>query len=265
MRTSVTATQINVFDDRFYFVPFSAEVKQDQIPEHLEYLISDGGIYLPSSTHILDVAYSKGEMFNSWLKDVGHNAKVIAGIAAERGSRGHHACERLLNGDEIDFEEAVEGDNYYLTPRYSLDDWKNILKFKEFMDQAKPTDVRSEEIVFNLEMGYAGTRDIRCVIDGETWIIDLKFGNSVYDSHYLQLESYARCEVGIDRIGVLHMKAQTRGERKGKIQGKGWQVVEPKVDREELFNTWKALLQIYKFKNNGETPRSITIPKKIKL
>jgi len=262
MRT-VIAEQINIFDERYYFVRLQ---KGDKIPEHLEYLKADDGIYLPSSTHILDVAFSKGEMFNEWLKMVGHNSKVIAGIAAEKGTRGHKACELLLAGDELSFDMYVEGEHHYLPPKYSLDEWRNILKFKEFFEQTNPTDVTSEGIVFNLEYGYAGTMDILCTINEDRWVIDLKFGNAIYESHYLQLESYARClDEKIDKVGVLHMNAQTRGERKGSIQGRGWQLKEPSVDRVELFNTWKSLLQIYKFKNKGETPKSLTYPKTLKL
>jgi len=261
MREQVTATQINLFDERFYFV------KAKKIPKHLEYLKGDGGIYLPSSTHILDVAYSKGVQFNEWLKMVGGNAKVVMEIAAEAGTRGHKACEMLLAGEELDYEMHVEGDYRYHSPRYSLNEWQNILKFKEFFEQAQPTDVISESIAYNLEDGYAGTVDIICTINEERWIIDLKFGNAIYDSHYLQIESYARCLEGIDRVGVVHMKAKTRGtDRSGKkFQGHGWQLVEPKVDRETLFNTWKALLTIYKFKAGGEKPVSLTIPKTVKL
>ena len=109
--------------------------------------------------------------------------------------------------------------------------------------------------------------DIKGTINDETWIIDIKFGNAIYDSYWLQLESYARCLNDVDRIGVLHMKAQTRGvDKKGKrIQGKGWVLQEPPVDRDSLFKTWLALLEIYKYKNEGKTPKSLTLPKKIKL
>jgi hypothetical protein len=252
--------RIEIFDERFYFI------KTKSVPKELEYLRVEGGVYLPSVTHILDVAYSKGKMFEEWLKGVGNNAKVIAGIAAERGTRGHHACELLLAGEELDCEMYVEGDHKYLPPKYSLEEWKNILKFKEFYDLAQPEDIVSEGKLYNLELGYAGTADIICTINGERWLIDIKFGNSIYESHFLQLEAYARC-VDVDRMGVLHMQASTRGaDKKGKtLQGRGWRLEEPKVDREMLFNTWKAVLQIYKYKNNGETPKSLTYPKKIKL
>ena len=262
MRLGITATQINVFDDRFYFI---AKEHLKEVPKELEYLLTDDGIYLPSSTHVLDVAYNKGKMMDEWLKAVGNNAKVVAGIAAEKGTRGHKACELLMAGDELSYDMHVEGDHYYLPPKYSLDEWKNILKLKDFFGATNFSDMVSESIVYNLELGYGGTADLICTIDGVRWLIDFKFGNSIYESHYLQLESYARCLEGIEKIGVLHLNAKTRGERKGLIQGKGWQLKEPSVDRDVLFNTWKSLLQIYKFKNGGETPKSISYPKKIKL
>ena len=262
MKLGITATQINVFDSRYYLI---AKEHLKEVPENLQYLLTEEGLYLPSSTHVLDIAYNKGKMMDEWLKAVGNNAKTVAGIAAEKGTRGHLACEKLLNGEELTFDMVVEGDHYYLPPYYSIDEWSNIIKFKEFFEATGLTDMVAESIVYNLELGYAGTADLICTIDGERWLIDFKFGNSVYESHFLQIESYARCLEGIDRVGVLHMNAKTRGERKGKIQGRGWQLVEPSVDRDELFNVWKSLLHIYKFKNGSETPKSISYPKKLKL
>ena len=260
MKTSVSATQINLFDERFYFI----ETKD--VPKHLEYLKADGGVYLPSSTHILDVAYSKGKQFEEWLKSVGSNAKTIAAIAAEKGSRCHALSEMLFNGMEISYDMRVEGDYRHISPQISLDEWRDVLKLKDFYEQTGLKVLNTESVVWNLEYGYAGTVDLICEINGERWLIDLKFGNSIYESHFLQIESYAHC-VDVDRIGVLHLKAATRGEDKRgkKIQGRGWVLQEPPVDGETLFNTWKALLEIYKFKNGGELPRSLSIDKKIKL
>lgn len=261
MRVINGATQINIFDDRFYFI------QTDDVPTHLEYLKADGGVYLPSSTHILDVAYSKGKQYEEWLKSVGSNAKIISAIAAEKGSRCHAISEMLFNGMEVSYDMNVEGDYRHIPPHLGLDEWMDVLKVKEFYEQASPKVLKTESIVYNLEYGYAGTVDLICEIDGEVWLIDLKFGNYVHESYFLQIESYARCLEGIDRVGVLHMKSATRGEdKKGKkIQGKGWRLEEPPVDRETLFNTWKALLEIYKFKNEGSLPRTLSVDKKIKL
>jgi len=97
-------------------------------------------------------------------------------------------------------------------------------------------------------------------------LIDFKFSSAVHESYYLQVESYARCLEGIDKVGILHLRAATRGaDKRGKnIQGEGWRLFEAE-NRDELWETWQALLKIYKFKAGAETPKSITIPKTVKL
>ena len=108
--------QINKFDSRFYFIP---DIKP---PKEYEYLAGDGGVYMPSSTHILDVAFAKGVMFNNWLKDVGHNSKVISEIAAEKGTRVHKACELLLLGNELGFDDIIDTDRKHIGKYMSLEE-----------------------------------------------------------------------------------------------------------------------------------------------
>lgn len=263
MRVNIDGEQINLWDDRFYAVPLSDAGK---IPKEYEYLVDGDKIYLPSSTHILDVSLAKGKQFESWLKDVGHSAKIIATIAAEKGTRVHRACELLLMGEEISYDTIIDVETKYTDKHMGLDEWRGVLGFKEFYDVVQPTDVISEAKVYNLEQAYAGTVDIQCTIGKERWIVDIKFSAAVYESNYLQVESYARCVEGIDNVGILHLRAATRGaDKRGKnIQGKGWRLFKAE-NRDELWQTWLSLLNIYKFKNGGETPKSISIPKTVKL
>ena len=114
--------------------------------------------YYPSVTSILQYM-PKGKFFENWLKDVGHNADVIARKAAEEGTQVHDAIERYLLGEKITWMD----ENGY--SKYSLDIWKMVLKFHEFWSTYKPTLIESEIHLFSDKYIYAGTCDLVIEID----------------------------------------------------------------------------------------------------
>ena len=61
---------------------------------------SRNGNYYPSVTNILQFM-PKNKYFENWLKDVGHNADIIARRAAEEGTQVHDAAERYLKGEKL--------------------------------------------------------------------------------------------------------------------------------------------------------------------
>ena len=63
VNTDIESQRINILDQRFY---------------------KRNGKYYPSVTSILQYM-PKGKFFETWLKDVGHNADIIAGKAADEG------------------------------------------------------------------------------------------------------------------------------------------------------------------------------------
>ena len=91
--------RVNILDTRYY-------VRDDK--------------YYPSVTSILQY-FPKNKFFETWLKDVGHNADIIARKAADEGTQVHDAIERYLLGEKISWMD----DNGY--SKYSLEIWKMIL------------------------------------------------------------------------------------------------------------------------------------------
>jgi hypothetical protein len=89
-----TSKRVNINDNRFY---------------------SRNDDYYPSVTSILQFL-SKGKFFETWLKDVGHNADIIVKKAADEGTQVHDAIERYLLGEKI---EWLNKDGY---SNYSLDE-----------------------------------------------------------------------------------------------------------------------------------------------
>jgi len=63
----------------------------------------------------------------------------------------------------------------------------------------------------------------------------------------------------IDRVGILHLKAKTRGEdKKGKsIQGKGWRLLEPTKPLEYYYGIWENSKSLFYFMNPNPTPKNL--------
>ena len=233
--------------------------------QHLEFLDSryyqvGEDTFYPSVTTILDT-YPKGPAFTNWLKDVGHSAKIIAERAAESGTKVHKAAEKLIAGEELVWDDHV----------YDLSEWEGVLRFVNFYTKFAPKVIASEVTTISHKHGYAGTLDLVCEIDGEVFLIDLKFGNAIYQTYYFQLAAYKQSweENGgqhIDKMGILHLKAQTRTEgKKGSIQGIGWNIVQPKESYERLLEIFLKTKDIYDYENPESKPKNLVLPARVKL
>ena len=236
--------RVNILDTRYY-------VRDDK--------------YYPSVTSILQY-FPKNKFFETWLKDVGHNADIIARKAADEGTQVHDAIERYLLGEKISWMD----DNGY--SKYSLEIWKMILKFHDFWSTHKPTLIESEIHLFSDKYIYAGTCDLVIEINGVKWLLDIKTSNSLYVSYDLQLSAYAQAwnelyEEKIDKIGILWLKSSKRGEdKKGeKIQGKGWEIYEPERAIEDNLKLFEYIHELYKLEHPNVKPTSEHFPLEIQI
>ena len=236
--------RVNILDTRYY-------VRDDK--------------YYPSVTSILQY-FPKNKFFETWLKDVGHNADIIARKAADEGTQVHDAIERYLLGEKISWMD----DNGY--SKYSLEIWKMILKFHDFWSTHKPTLIESEIHLFSDKYIYAGTCDLVIEINGVKWLLDIKTSNSLYVSYDLQLSAYAQAwnelyEEKIDKIGILWLKSSKRGEdKKGeKIQGKGWEIYEPERAIEDNLKLFEYIHELYKLEHPDIKPTSEPFPLEIQI
>ena len=234
--------QVNVLDQRFY--------RRD-------------GKYYPSVSSVLNY-FPKNKFFHEWLKDVGHNADIIASKAASEGTQVHNAIEDFLNGNEIIWIDE------YGVAKYSLEVWKMILKFADFWNTHKPELIATEYHLFSDNHEFAGTTDLIIRLNNQVWLIDNKTSNSLHTSHELQLAAYAVAwnethNTLIERTGILWLKASTRGEGKGDaIQGKGWQL--KIVDNIATnFQMFQKIYDIYKLENPEFKPITELLPTSIKM
>jgi len=242
---------------------FNPELQQINFLDRRVYKRSEG-VYYPSVTTILQYM-PKNKFFESWLKDVGHNADLIMKRAGKQGTQVHEACEKLILGEEVSWMDD------YGNAKYSQIVWEMILKFYEFWNTYKPELISSEEFVWSDEFKYAGTADIVCKLNDQTWLLDIKTSNSIHKSYDLQLASYAKAleeskGIKIDRTGIVWLKAHSRGPAKnGKtIQGKGWKVLEiDEIDKN--FELFQMIYKLYSLENPTVEPIYNSYPTTLKL
>jgi len=242
---------------------FKPQLQQINFLDRRVYKRSEG-VYYPSVTTILQYM-PKNKFFETWIKDVGHNADLIMRKAGKEGTQVHEACERLVLGEEVAWMDD------YGNAKYSQIVWEMILKFAEFWRTYKPELISTEDFVWSDEHKYAGTADLVVKMDGETWLLDLKTSNSLHKSYDLQLASYAKaleeCKgIKIDRTGIIWLKSHTRSasKKKGVYQGKGWQI---KVidDIDKNFELFQMIYKLYSLENPVTEPIYNSYPTTISI
>ena len=242
---------------------FKPQLQQINFLDRRVYKRSEG-VYYPSVTTILQYM-PKNKFFESWLKDVGHNADLIMRRAGKEGTQVHEAAEALVKGEEVSWMDD------YGNAKYSQIVWEMILKFHEFWTTYKPELISAEDFVFSDEYKYAGTADLVVKMDGEVWLLDLKTSNSLHKSYDLQLAAYAKAlketkNIEIQRTGIIWLKAHSRGpsKKEGVYQGKGWKIkVVDEIDHN--FDLFETIYKLYNLENPTVEPIYNSYPTTIKL
>ena len=225
--------------------------------DHKQITLPDGryyqrnGEYYPSVTYVLS-HYPKGKFFEDWLKKVGYASEYIVKKAGEEGTQVHEMIESYLNGEELKFLE-------HGIPMYDPNVWQMFLRFVDWWEEYKPTLVEAEVHLFSDELKIAGTCDLVCEIGNELWIIDFKTSNHLQTTYDLQTAIYAQCfeecyGKKINRAGVLWLKSSKRGPKKGKMQGKGWEMYESSRTQEENLDIYRAVRKLFDLENPSHKP-----------
>jgi len=225
--------------------------------DHKQITLPDGryyqrnGEYYPSVTYVLS-HYPKGKFFEDWLKKVGYASEYIVKKASEEGTQVHEMIEDYLNGEELKFLE-------HGIPMYDPNVWQMFLRFVDWWEEYKPTLVEAEVHLFSDELKIAGTCDLVCEIGNELWIIDFKTSNHLQTTYDLQTAIYAQCfeecyGKKINRAGVLWLKSSKRGPKKGKMQGKGWEMYESSRTQEENLDIYRAVRKLFDLENPTHKP-----------
>jgi len=144
-------------------------------------------LYLPSITWIAS-HMPKGVEFYKWLASKGWDeAQAIKETAGARGSKVHAAIEILLKEGEFSFNEQVMNPNTGQLEELTADEYECVVAFLSWYQRYKPEILGVEEVFFNEKRGYAGTIDIRCIIDGKPCIVDVKTSKEIHKDYLVQL------------------------------------------------------------------------------
>jgi hypothetical protein len=256
----------NVYRDKFLkrIVETDPELRQITLHDSRYYQRSPG-VFYPSVTTILGY-FPKGAFFETWIKDMGHNADIVMRRAGDEGTQVHNAVEKFLKGEEIRWIEPDGKVNYHTHV------WKMILSFTDFWTTYKPTLLLSEEFMFSDTHKYSGTLDLLVDIKGEKWLLDIKTSNSVHESYYLQMSAYTKAYEErylqkVDRNGIIWLKSSKRGADKAgkKMQGAGWEIIEGKKTVDEYFNMFLHTYETYKIMHPESEIELLTLPNTVKL
>lgn len=242
--------KINVKKKYNRILEISDDAKQITLPDSRYY--RRNGKYYPSVTYVLGY-YPKGKFFEDWLKKVGYSSDYIVKKAADEGTQVHEMIESYLNNEELNFLSS-NGD-----PLYNPNVWQMFLKFVEWWETYKPTLLETEVHLFSDKLKIAGTCDLVCEIDGELWIVDFKTSNSIQTTHELQTSIYSECYEECfgkkaDRQGILWLKSKKHKPSEGKMQGKGWEMVEPKRPQDENLDIFNTVRKLFDLENPNHSP-----------
>lgn len=255
----------------------NSEVKTITFLDERFYFDEKTGTWQPSSTTITEY-WPKGYGFTQWLKDMGSNADEILERAGREGTYLHEAIEKFLNGEEVRWTDPVKTDTDLVVEQenYPINVWMMFLRFVDFYETYKPVTIAVEQKMVSSKLGYGATIDYVCRLPDfpdEVFLFDWKSSGGIYKSHKLQVASNQRIwdeqrKEKITRIGLLHLKARTRGEdKRGKnIQGKGWKYIEiDKEDQDYYFKLFQNMQQVWKEENPNPKPKNEVYPDRVSI
>jgi len=221
----------------------------------------ENGSYYPSATTLLE-AYPKPAQLIMWMKEVGSKADEIRDAAGKRGSSVHQLTEDYDKGIECTLLDE------YGKPKYSLEEWAMFERYVEFTAMHNPEHILIEQAFVSGNLGFAGTIDRICKIDGKVYVLDLKTSNGIYNSYWLQLAAYkelyhnivkeSNTMPNIDGVAILWLNAKTRTYGKnGAIQGPGWQMV-TKDDTAKDWDLFQSVQKLWIAEHEDDKPREFS-------
>lgn len=153
--------------------------------------------------------------------------------SADRGTRVHAAIEGLLRGDKVEISEDIQG---------YVDGYQSVRE--EFPEMEV---VATEVTLVNRDLGYAGTADVICRINGEYYVADWKTNKdgTVYDSVGKQLGALAGCSEILHPDGSRSPMPPIRGGIGIALGPQGQHSVVP-FNTDEHYQGFVSLVGVYR-------------------
>lgn len=225
----------------------------------------EASVFAPSVTTVLE-AYPKGWGYIEWLKRNGQDSDEIRDAAGRRGSTVHALTERYDMGEVI---SIMDGGT---TPRYNMDEWAMFERYVEFCE-SHPHHLHAIEMrMVDAGLGYGGTLDRVLTLESDniTRIVDIKTSGGIWPNYWLQQAAYWRLltatgaarhilgDHGEIRLSILWLNAKTRGPVKGKVQGKGWQMIDQPESTAHYLDLFDKTHALWLAENKNAMPRQVS-------
>jgi len=137
--------------------------------------------------------------------------KRLKDSAASVGTRTHRLVEGYLIANKY---KGNPSRNELLLSTISDDLQKPFHAFLDWIENKNFEILDTEKIIHSEKYKYAGSLDIRCLLNDKKYIIDLKTSSGIYDEMLLQLCGYKNAYEEINeesghRIGILRLDKLT--------------------------------------------------------
>jgi len=173
--------QITTTDERWYVKEIKNEVTG--LPEFR---------YVPSVTWIAG-CYPKGIAFYKWLANQGWDeGQALKNAAGDKGSKVHLAIEDMIHGVQVKMDDRYLNKSTEQQEELTLEEYDCLMGFSDWVKERKPKFLQSEFVIFDEKVGYAGTVDCLCEIDGKKFLIDFKTSQYIWPEYELQISAYRK-------------------------------------------------------------------------
>jgi hypothetical protein len=235
--------QITTSDERWYVK--QVDNKVTGIPDLL---------FVPSVTWIAG-CYPKGISFYKWLANKGWDeSQALKEAAGDKGSKVHTAIEDMIHGQQVKMDAKYLNKSTEQQEELTLEEYDCLMGFADWVKEQRPEFLRSEFVVFDDEIGYAGTVDCLCRIGGKVFLVDFKSGQYIWPEYELQLSAYKHA---LNILGLEMMILQV-GYKRNKHAWKET-IIEDKFD---LFLSAK---QIWQNEHGTEAPKQKDYPLELSI
>jgi len=241
--------RVTTSDERWYIK--NSVNKETGLPEYL---------YVPSVTWIAG-CYPKGIAFYKWLANKGWDeSQALKEAAGDKGSKIHLAIEDMIRGQIVKMDAKYLNKSTEQQEELTLEEYGCLMGFADWVKEQKPKFIKSEFVIFDDVIGYAGTVDCLCEIGGKTFLVDFKSGQYIWPEYELQLSAYKRA-LNMPELEMLILQV---GYRRNKHAWKETII-------EDKFDLFLSARKIWENEHGTEKPSQkdypleVSIPKELCL
>lgn len=235
--------QCTTLDERWYAVPSYDEFTNLPIYE-----------YYPSSSWIAGYDYMSPALLE-WAKKNGVESDQLMIDAAARGSKIHHAIEKIIAGEKLEMGTKVFNGQSGQEEELTTDEWETVKTFVDWNNETRPEYILSEKTVISKKYKYGGTLDAVVKIGDTLYLVDFKTSKAIYTSHRVQIASYKQALIEEDgRFANISLAILQVGYR---LNRRGWKFTEIE---EDAFPRFLRDYATWNDENPNAKPRQIDLP-----